>query len=101
MRTLKSLLPAFALLFASAGFVACGPDDEKPPLVDAGEKPDEETPDEENPDEECVNTKTTCDECTTPTSNPYDACSDLVGGCVAFGNALRVPGYPNNVPKVP
>jgi hypothetical protein len=53
-------------------------------------------------DSGCASDASTCNSCVAPETDPYNACSSAVGGCIPFDNAARVPKDPNGgVPQVP
>jgi hypothetical protein len=48
----------------------------------------------------CSSTMPHCNTCTTPATDPLNACSSYVGNCTPFDNT-RVPGWPDHIPMVP
>jgi hypothetical protein len=89
--------PALLLLAAAAAalltLAACGNGDDTTsvvPFPDAGHADATMAP------EACVpdgGSSARCNSCTTPASDPYNACSAFTGGCIAF-DAARVPSHP-------
>lgn len=89
-----------ALAFAFALLAACGgtknptpsgtPDAQAPaPLPDAGAL-----------EAGCAEGGGTCNACAAPETDPYNACSTAVGGCVPFDDT-RVPRPGGQLPPVP
>ena len=48
----------------------------------------------------CVSTMPHCNTCTTAATDPLNACSSYVTGCIPFDNATRVPGWPDHIPAI-
>jgi hypothetical protein len=83
-------IAAVAVLFA------CSSDDNPTPTVTPGADAQPPNADAST----CI--EGNCNTCTTPSEDPYNACSAAAGGCVPFDNDTRVPRGPDGqIPKVP
>jgi hypothetical protein len=51
-------------------------------------------------DPSCQSDASTCNSCTTPANDPYNACSEQAANCVPFDNN-RVPKENGQIPQVP
>jgi len=47
----------------------------------------------------CTSSMAHCNSCTTPATDPLNACSGAVTNCIPFDNT-RVPGWPDHIPAI-